>query len=929
LAKQKTSLKYILKINSSRLRKAKWDFHITLSEALENDEIVSLADSSVLRFIKEINQRNSDNDADIEILIKETKKKIKTLKKNTNSQENRESIKKYYQELNDLRYVPEYICVIIDKISDFDRLNRKKGFYINGKKFTRLLATPGGAKNSTVIFMSENAHTEVVKRIDNGRNKEVKIVPAKLEAYKALACSASTPVSDPIGIIVVDDSITQFNENVIRIYDEEGKRYPKVEERDDYLCENNASDGFGLALPALMERWNKELGEKHSPSGMCIRGSFIKGMAFSFDFRSFSSEIAKKETVIDVWGDERNVNEAELILTSSMLKLWSSYDNMEHYLKCCKDNSYTFSVTKVTPEYLENQRSLNYQFIQSLELSDDEIDKLVYPTTRMLKDSLGEDQMKSLLFLRGDHLTDKNIMSGQYDFSMALMADQRMSNDEFIRNRIHEMLEKRIDDAKKGDLIVEGNFSIVSGDPYTLCQSMFGLELTGILKKGEFYNSYWNDKGIDQVVAFRAPMTLHNNIRILDLVNNEETEKWYKHMKTVTIINSFDSTASALNGMDFDADMVLTVNNDIVKRAVKNLRPIICTQNSASKIIPDETSLIKANKLSFGDEIGSVTNRGTAMYDVLARFDKGSKEYKELIYRITCIQHYQQNAIDKTKGIQSNPMPKEWYDRRSNQISTEDSEAVRMEKEFNSSILADKKPYFFIYIYPHIMNKYKRYISNNNTNCNFRFGISLKQLMNKKVKSEEEKEFLISYLGDMPVSMANSTMNRICWKIENEFKSPTRKNKLNEFDYKIMKSDKWYDKSLKPKISELYNEHNQKVQSHMRRNKSDREDDESKVEKRQRFIAEFRKKALEICSDIDELTNIVLDICYKEKNKRTKQFIWDVCGEQIIENLLRNNDGKLRFPIQDEDGDIEYGGLRFKEVEKVYIEEDLIELNFE
>ena len=39
------------------------------------------------------------------------------------------------------------------------------------------------------------------------------------------------------------------------------------------------------------------------------------------------------------------------------------------------------------------------------------------------------------------------------------------------------------------------------------------------------------------------------------------------------------------------------------------------------------------------------------MYDVQAQFDKRSKEYQVLEDRIKCGQLYQQNEIDKIKGI--------------------------------------------------------------------------------------------------------------------------------------------------------------------------------------------------------------------------------------------------------------------------------------
>lgn len=50
--------------------------------------------------------------------------------------------------------------------------------------------------------------------------------------------------------------------------------------------------------------------------------------------------------------------------------------------------------------------------------------------------------------------------------------------------------------------------------------------------------------------------------------------------------------------------------------------------------------------MSFGSEIGSITNRSTSMFDVLAQYEEGSPEYEELMYRIKCSIQYQQNSID-------------------------------------------------------------------------------------------------------------------------------------------------------------------------------------------------------------------------------------------------------------------------------------------
>lgn len=46
------------------------------------------------------------------------------------------------------------------------------------------------------------------------------------------------------------------------------------------------------------------------------------------------------------------------------------------------------------------------------------------------------------------------------------------------------------------------------------------------------------------------------------------------------------------------------------------------------------------------------------MIERQASFHPDSEEYKLLDYRIKCGQHFQQNAIDKAKGIIAKPMPK-------------------------------------------------------------------------------------------------------------------------------------------------------------------------------------------------------------------------------------------------------------------------------
>lgn len=644
IAKQLTCHKYVYKLNSSRFRKARWKLQLPLTAALKNkSDIIALNDSQLLRFIDELNGVNTENEA------KSIKKAIKYLKRCSNTPGNREKVSELYYKLYDTQFQPDYLCLIIDRPSDYDKAN--KLLSVNGIKYHRFLGTNGGVKNSTIIYVSERLYPQLKERLDCGRNMEKKFMPAKLEAYQALICSGSTPVSFPRGIIVVPDCITHFKEDVIEIDDSEGDE-PSLTYIKDKEIELTESDGYGLALPALMERWNVELGGVPGEvlSGANLRGlPWTKGMVFPVDYIEFGHRVAENYMIKDAWGDWRDVRDSELILTTSMLKLWDSYDSWEDYWENVKKYNYQISIAKTAPHTLEEERATNYQFLQSYHLDKESIRELVKPTVDEIHEILGMDYRKSLLFLRGLGMTEENVQyDSECDFAKALMIEPEMINDPYVRSKIYHMIKKKIQQAKIGVLKVQGNFAIIGGDPYSLMQSMFGLPVTGLLKAGECYHKHWIDRGVEEIACFRAPMTSKYNIRKMKVVRNKEIDFWYQYIDTCMLLNSWDSTKEAENGADCDGDLFFTTNNQILLTHTNNLPPIYCIQRQADKKIVTEEDLVMANKLAFGDAIGSTTNAITSQICVQARFKPDSEEYKVLEYRIMCGQLFQQNAIDYT-----------------------------------------------------------------------------------------------------------------------------------------------------------------------------------------------------------------------------------------------------------------------------------------
>lgn len=78
-------------------------------------------------------------------------------------------------------------------------------------------------------------------------------------------------------------------------------------------------------------------------------------------------------------------------------------------------------------------------------------------------------------------------------------------------------------------------------------------------------------------------------------------------------------------------------------------------------------------------------------------------EVSEILERLKLIRKCQGDSIDKAKGIKIEPMPKHWT--KKVKASQDNLDII----EFINSIVADRKPYFFRYLYPKENAKYINY----------------------------------------------------------------------------------------------------------------------------------------------------------------------------------------------------------------------------
>ena len=204
---------------------------------------------------------------------------------------------------------------------------------INGKEYVRLLCGAGNARRNTVFFVQRDIYEPLDKILRNG-HKPLKITESKYNAYYALSNSATYSVSEP-RVCVVPDKEIQMVKKVDWVTENEPDDIIEEQERELTF---NLWDGMGICSPELAEKWAQDLELDYVPCSFCIRNYFVKGMVCVFDFHKFSREVAHKNIITDLYGNEVNTDDIDMIITESQFKLWKGYTSWQDYLDCCKEN---------------------------------------------------------------------------------------------------------------------------------------------------------------------------------------------------------------------------------------------------------------------------------------------------------------------------------------------------------------------------------------------------------------------------------------------------------------------------------------------------------------------------------------------------------------------------------------------------------------
>lgn len=896
---------YIYKIPSDKISHLS---HYSFKEASRDGNVVSIGDNLVLAKIREY-YNNTEDHVSLYNRVQAIRKEMKEIRKLPTSTDNINKIKKLQSQLDDMLFVDDIVNIKVMTKKEYKVLARN-GFDLNGKHYVRFMVGSGQMRRNTVSFINEELFDYMQERLMCGLNDKIKTINlAKLSAYFALSFSSVLWVREPRVCVIKDFDTVIPNQKVNWINKHEDGNTVEQIYKDIKL---NSADGQGLIDPNMARLWAEDMHLNYIPCSFVVRTAFIKGNLVPFDFKAYAKEHGVLK-IKDRYGTEYNVEDIDVLLSESQFKMAKYYSSWEGYLSYHKTYNLKWGVARYNKEYDDEYVLTNYQYIQVLNLTKEDISGLVSYTTNWIKNICSGDIKYALTYnvgVKNPTLSvDSIINSCSSTFTKAIIKNPEMLKDGFVQRKIYNSIKESIRQAKIGRIWVRGNYSFMISDPVAQCRSALGLSPDGLLPANYVYSNFWNNRGVDgEICLLRSPLTHYSEVNIQRLANTDEMKKWYKYIYSGIIYNIYDISVVKHADSDFDGDICMSTNNPyFLKGAKREELPIMYDKEAVPTQKITLPNQIRCDVKGLDTKVGQITNYSTSMLAMLPLFkgEKQTEQREEIETRLKLLRELQGAEIDKIKGTTPPNFPKSW--RHWVKINKDDDDITKAEKYKYNSMVVKKKPYFFIYLYSTLMNDYKAYEKNFNSISLTHFGIPIKALLRKKEHTEGELNLIRKYRKYSPVLETDCIMNILCKEIENmEFDikyKPNCVSLLPEFAEKID-----VDEEKMQSLTSIYKKY--KAQKKYKGiealvdNEGIQDDDMNEILRNVLYANrdEYKNEMIELFTSSKELFNYLIVMC--DRNNWSYDCIWDIVGEDIIDIVPY---GDTKVVVEKEDG-FEYLG---------------------
>lgn len=773
-------------------------------------------------------------------------------------------------------YNPFVIFVDCSGISDASEAIKHlvyEGVVLHGRRFVMSERSASMTRVGVVSMIDERIADEIDERVSMGLGIKETVL-SKYYAYRGLMFSSCHCLEGwkPKIIVVSDLTLTIKDQRIRYIYDAETRFIDKDGNERDWKQKDvaektmdvdiSAFDGCGIIHPALVREVEELVGSETRMSSMIVRAPFIKGLLNEIDYYSYFSEHGV-DFVQDIWGRWHSAQDIMIIMTESMYKGfsyfrkdgtsadWDRYwDAFEKYGHCIGIAKWNFTADE-EPLFTRG----NYQILQDLDIEYDIFRGLADDSIEWADSVIDGDELHTLCFL--GLTADKCTPVSPY--AKAVLKNPAMLKEQSVRAYMISMMKKYLDEMKCGKLWLKACFKFLLPDQILLLQHIGGMELVGSLAADEFYTSDVDGAFSGEFLIERNPHICKSEHVLLNAVSTDEILKYCGHLDNICMVNCHSLSAPRLNGADFDGDLVLVVDNDIMRNAVQRDIPIVMDIDDKISAIAEPDTVDNRYKMvmrTLKSMIGEYSNYASAYHNKCPRTQEQKEKYEKYIDIISVITG---KSIDYAKTGVLFHMPR------------------------HIAKWGRPLPHFMKYRDPYYARqKLSMSPSNMNRLCweleRWDRGIRWKRRF---------PEFDYSIMIDEAAEYSDEVAEAV-EAVYLEFGRETRKAYLEQARIR-----KYVDKDVRQRFT----------RGEARNYKANWK----------KHYDGYRAKFRKACPDEKVLANILVRLGYEKYPKRDKRIMWNMAGDGIVKNIKQVE--RLMLPKRDPEGSHRYLGRRYSTAE--------------
>lgn len=734
----------------------------------------------------------------------------------------------------------------------------------------------------------------------------------------------------------------------------------RLEKHYNKEVEHIAMDGSGFIMPNIAMEIEKKLNLKYPLSWIGIRelGVASKGLLIRFDFKKYLKEEHGLDKLIvkDMWGDDVDLFEVDIIMNESQVK-WGKWfknrDEIEELKKLEKYKPYSklldgFTITKINKEQPKKYTEANYQILSNLNLTPKELDTLSKETEDIYERVITGD-INAIKIILGDvaRENEEQVLSASTKLHKLLQLDENMKHTQYSYKTIGNLINKKVNNLAGGGLYLKGNYKVILKDAFSYIDSLIeqkynekGQLVGKISSRGLKDKTNYVPKEFGKRTLARSPLNSATELIKTELINHDLYNKYFGELSSDVCFYAFDHNMMLQSGADEDTDISFVIDEDIIYNSViedidkDGNRWYFRNQFDGTK--PDirlfnDDNMYEAILHTRGNLIGKLSNYGAKISNKIQElpcYDNVKKcycDYRELEDKQNFINH--ENIDDEIiKNHIYNKFQRykiySYYTLYLQMVAIDTPKTCIMIDKHDLTKLEDisklKKPQYIYYAKYKKEDKKIRYdeVSWTNTLLN-NYSSRIINNYGHKARYMHEKEYNNNYLFNVLTKKNDSEINEelveILTNLNNEYNRRRESLEINEEIFKIkeflskLDNDSSTEEILKAKLNELND-----IKS----------EEYTKIDV---DISEFYNRVVKEKYSYLKILAALSKIKTTKGNKISSRFIIEFCFEELIKHLLKLNNGLGTIYLKDEKGEIRYLYENYKKVDAEISEVDLTE----